>query len=212
MALVISSAALKGGVGKTCLSLNLASYLHSAKQKSLVVDLDPQRTASYWAGVAAESNIDGPPVVGLEGPSLRRDLPRISTGFDAVLIDTPPRLGKETRAAMLVSDIVVIPVVPGPESIWALGETLELLSEAKSLRPEIKAAAFLNRADRTQLAQATRDALINAEVPLLEASLGSRVAFGEAIAKGRGVVDYAPQSAAAKEVEALAHAIMEILK
>ena len=40
---------------------------------------------------------------------------------------------------MLVSDLVVLPVVPGGADVWALQETLTVLEEVREFRPELKA-------------------------------------------------------------------------
>jgi len=200
MALVISVCALKGGVGKTTIALSLAGCLHRADRKVVLVDADSQATLRMWAGKAAESEHDGPPVVSLDGKSLRRDLGRVTAGFDVVIIDSPPRMGTEARAAMLEADLVLLPVVPGAADMWALQETLSVLEDARGLRPELRAAVVLNRTDRTTLASLTREAAGSVGVPTLKSSLGSRVAFGEAMLSGQTVADYAPESRAADEV------------
>jgi chromosome partitioning protein len=203
VSLVISVCALKGGVGKSTICLNLASTLHRAGHRTLLVDLDSQATLRAWAARSAESGYDGPPVVGLDGRTLRRDLEKVSEGFEIVVLDSPPRLGTEARAAMLVADLVLMPVTPGAADVWALQETLTVLEEAKGLRPELQGVIVRNRVDRTALTSSSKSALEQMSVPVLEAALGNRVAFGEATLAGQGVVDYAPDSPAASEVKAL---------
>jgi chromosome partitioning protein len=211
MAIVIVVANLKGGSGKTAVAVAIATTLHTAGHKVLIVDTDTQGTARTWAAVAADANRDGPPVVALDGRSLRRDLDRVTVGFDVAVIDTAPRLGAEVRAALLVADLVLIPTTPGPGDVWALRATLDVIDEARGVRPDLRAALVLNRATHTALSSATAATLATMGIPVL-GSLGDRVAHGEALAAGRGVIDYAPSSKAAAEVQHLTRAILKALE
>ena len=213
MPLVLVVAGLKGGVGKSTIALNVACALHRDGRRTLLVDADSQATLRTWAAKAAEAELDGPPVVGLEGRAFRRDLERVSAGFDCVVVDSPPRMGAEARAAMLAADVVILPVVPGGADVWALRSTLDVLDEVRGMRPEIRACIVCNRTDRTALATMTREAVgESGDVPVLDASLGARVAFGEATLAGQGVVDYAPRSTAADEVRELVRAVLALIK
>lgn len=208
MALQITVAALKGGVGKSTLTLNLATCLHRDGHRVLIVDTDRQGTCKTWAAIASEGGAAGPAVVAMNGAALRRDLPSLAAGYDVVVIDSPPYAGPEARAAMLAADLIVIPTVPGAADAWALQDTLDVLADVRALRPEIVATVLLNRADRTRLTAAVRDTIAGLGLPLLGAELAVRVTYGEATLAGRGVVDYAPGSPAAKEVEKLTAAVL----
>jgi len=212
MALTFTFAHLKGGVGKSTLALNLGVCLHSAGHQSIIIDADPQGTCRQWSEVAAEQGHMGPTVVGVSGSALRRELPNLSKGFDVVIIDAPPRLGRETRGAMMASDAVIIPITPGPADVWALKATLELLDEAREFRPDLLAVAVMNKAQRTTLANLTSRAVRSAGVTVLGATVSNRVAFGEAIAAGQGVVRYAPESSAAREVQRFAADLFEVME
>lgn len=212
MPLTIAVANLKGGVGKSTVTINLATCLHRAGHKVLIIDADSQGTCQSWAAVAAERKHDGPPVVGLSGPALRQHLPVVGASFDVVLIDTPPRIGLEAKTAMLAADLVVMPVTPGAADVWALQETVAAIEEARMLRPELRARALLNRADRTTLSKLAGQALGGLGVAVLGAPLSSRVAFGEATLAGQGVIDYASDSAAADEVRAMTTAVLAVFQ
>ena len=198
--LTIAVCSLKGGVGKSTITLNVASTLHRAGHKVLIVDLDSQGTCRTWASVAADAGRDGPPVVAVDGRSLRRDLPKVAAGFDVVVIDSPPRIGAEVKAAMLTANLILMPVVPGVADIWALKETIAAFEEAQVMRPELVGRVVLNRAGRTALSTATKKAIGGLSIPALAAVLGERVSFGEAMAQGQGVIDYEPKGQAAGEV------------
>jgi chromosome partitioning protein len=207
-AVTICVSSLKGGVGKSTLSANLASALYRAGHKTLGVDADSQGTFRTWAQVAARAGLEGPPVVALEGAALRRDLPKVSEGFAAVVIDAPPRLGLEAKAAMLAADLVLMPCTPGAGDVWALRQTLDAFAEAQALRPELRGVVVLNRDGRSNLTRMTTKALEGSGVRLLEVTIGDRVAFGEAMAAGQGAIDYAPSSDAAREARRLAKAVL----
>lgn len=208
MTLVIAVVALKGGVGKSTICLNMGAALHRAKHRTLLVDADSQGTLRAWAARGADSKYDGPPVIGLDGRTLRRDLQRVADGFEIAIVDAPPRLGAEARAAMIEADMVLMPVTPGAADVWALQETLTVLEDARSMRPEIKASVVMNRTDRTNLSTTAKAALGELPVPILVTTLGSRVAFGEATLAGEAVVDYAPESQAAEEIRELVKEVL----
>lgn len=208
MALTIAVSSLKGGVGKSTLCLNVAVALHAAGHRVLLVDADPQATLVAWAARAAELGHDGPPVVAMTGTTLRRDLARVAEGFDVVIVDSPPRMATEARAAMLAADLVVLPVTPGAADLWAARETVAVLEDARSLRPELRAVAVLNRADRTTLAKMAATAVADLGIEALDVTMAARVTIGEATLAGQGAVTYAPTSEAARDVRRLTKAIL----
>jgi cellulose biosynthesis protein BcsQ len=111
---------------------------------------------------------------------------------------------------VILADVVLLPVSPGVADTWALQSTLSVLDEARALRPELRAGLVLNRWDRSSLAASARTALEQTDLPVLGV-LGSRVAYGEAMAAGLGVVDYASKSEAALELRRLVRATMASL-
>lgn len=210
MAWIIAVTGLKGGVGKTTVTLTLATTLHAAGHRVTVIDADPQGTARAWASRAAELGRSGPAVMGMSGAQLRRDLESLARVSDIVIIDSPPRLGSDARAAMLVADLVLLPTTPGAADLWALQETIAVLEEARGLK-DIRAAIVMNRTDRSVLSRKAQLAASSLSIAELGVGLSSRVAFGEAMLAGWGVQQHAPHSDAALQARNLTKAVLGLL-
>jgi chromosome partitioning protein len=201
MPFTIAIAGLKGGVGKTTIALNTGVLLHKLGYRVQLVDADPQGSLQEWANDAEQFNnsAHAPSVIGIDGPRLRTELERRAALFDFIVIDTPGRLGKESRTAMLAADLVVIPNTPGPEDIRALGITLNVLDEARGLRPELEACLVMNRMDSTKFTAHASKTIGDQDVPMLSSVLRQRVEYREASGAGMGVAAFKPNGEAARE-------------
>lgn len=200
----------KGGVGKTTLAVHLAEVLSRLDKSVLLVDADPQGSALDWASNRPDETPRFP-VIGLPKPTLHRELPAIAKNHDFVLIDGPPRVNELARAAIMASDVVLIPVQPSPFDVWAAKEIVDLLQEASVFKENIKSAFVINRKIvNTAIGRDVVEALSSYPVPVLKTSIGQRVAFAESAAQGLTVLQTDPSGPASQEIVSLASELLEL--
>ncbi len=160
---IVTVANGKGGVGKSTTTVNLAGIL-SEEMRVLVVDSDPQESATWWmerseeVGVAEVVQETDPRVLGRV---------REVGGYDVVLVDTRPALRAEALGTVIgASDYVVLPSPPAPMDVVALIETVR-----QEVRPTgIRHRVLLTRVDARSRGEAkeAREALAGAGIPVFE--------------------------------------------
>ena len=192
--MIISIVNQKGGVGKTTLTINLAAAFALNGKKTLLIDADPQGTASDWALVRGDNK---PPfqVVQLARAVIHRDIKSFGDDYEYIIIDGPPRSYDVTRSAVLASDIVIIPVQPSGADVWATKEICVLAKEAAAFKETQKSAFLVSRKIKgTTIGRDIVDALCRFEIPTLKACTTQRVAYAESMTAGKTVFEYEGKS------------------
>jgi chromosome partitioning protein len=214
MGIIVSTGNLKGGVGKSTLTLGLAGVWQREKKRVLVVDADSgQGTARFWSDRAAQAGHRAPSVVNYGPPkAMTRQVLAEQEKYDVILLDLPPRLGGETTAAMAISTVLLMPLAPSPADVWALTETLGYLETSRGFNPDLCAVAVWNRVDRSSLSRSIAVQLESEGVDVAQSCIRERVAHREAMMLGKAVVDYAPSSDAALDLRRLAAEIWKLGK
>ncbi|MFR9656422.1 MAG: ParA family partition ATPase [Rikenellaceae bacterium] len=198
----------KGGSGKTTISTNVASWLHSQGESTLLVDLDPQGSASDWAD--ARDGDELYPVVRM-GKSISRDLPKVARDYDWVVIDGAPQVSELAAAAVRAADVVLIPVQPSPYDIWACSDLVELLKARQEVTDGHPRGAFvISRAIKnTRLSGEVMQALEGYELPIFANGTTQKVDYANTAKWGGSVVDLEDEHKARFEIKMLVKELKE---
>lgn len=207
MAYVIAVLNPKGGTGKTTLSINLARAFQKSGFRVLIVDSDPQGTARDWSQANQEHHpeVQAPSVVGLDRPTLDKEIPALGDAFDLIMIDGAAKLHQMTASALKIADTVLIPVQTSSPDIWSAMDLVEVIKARQlAVAGKPKAAFIVNRqTPGTRLAADIDQALQEHGLPVFTARTCNRVSYMETISGGTTVLDQHPSSPAAQEILAI---------
>jgi chromosome partitioning protein len=188
---------IKGGGGKTTTATNLVIWLSRQGKDVLLVDADEQETSTdftAWREETLHGNV-GYTAIQLTGENVRREVGKLQHKFDAIVIDTGGRDTTSQRAAIFVSDVLLLPFNPQSFDIWTVTKLQKLLEEIRSIKPDaLQALVFLNRAESSGIENLeAAEALMATEGFLyLDAPLIKRKAVARASGKGLSVWEYTP--------------------
>lgn len=195
--MIITVGGIKGGSGKTTIATNLAVLRAQAGRDLLLVDADDQETASDFTMLRNEKlpNGAGFTSIKLTGAAVRTEIRRLADKYDDVVIDTGGRDTSSQRAALTVSNVLLVPFVPRSFDVWTLEKVSQLVAEMRAANPELAAYAFINRADPRGQDNAEAEEVIRdtQELTLIQTPIGARKAFGNAAAQGLSVMELKPQ-------------------
>lgn len=209
--MIISVTSLKGGVGKSTLSTNLAVCFAHMGYKVAIVDTDTNMSSVHWSGLRSEER-PSIAVFGItDSEALRKNVKKLQEDYELIIIDGKPTISKLVSTIIMLGDVVLIPLKPSGLDIWATEQFLEKYEQAKTLK-DVKAYFVLNEYDPSlNLSRESRDALKDLEIPTLESSIRTRVSYKEAIVVGEGVYEYSDKKAK-KEIRDLTEEVLGLLQ
>jgi chromosome partitioning protein len=195
---VISIISQKGGVGKTTLATALAVEASRTGKQALLLDLDPQASATFWNDSRSEET--SPAVTAIPPARLEHYLKASKeAGADFVFIDTPPFAKDIAYDAAKMADFVLIPAKPAVLDIIAMTRTVELI-KAFSKRAAVVLTFCPPVGKELEEAQ---EAVSHLDIELCPVRIGSRIAFSRAQQSGQTAQEYEPQGRAAEEIKQL---------
>lgn len=206
----------KGGSGKTTVTMQLAGSFAQRGRRVLVVDADPQGTATRWAASADDDKPFPASVAGLANAAgkVHREIAKFVDNYDLILVDCPPAADSPVpQSALLVSDLAIVPLVPSPLDLWASVGIREVISRMSDINESLQARLLLNQAQpNLTLTRETMEILPQFGIELFETQWRQRTVYRQSAVFGQTVHDFDSRAAAAREeVENLADEVLALL-
>lgn len=132
--MIISLLNLKGGVGKTTSCIALATAAARDGKDVIVLDADPQGSATFWADNADDNDRPLPFEVNAANPAtIKRAAKKFQGDSEKwAFIDCPPN-GTILDAAQEASDFVIIPTGTGNADLVKTAETVRTMEANNKL-------------------------------------------------------------------------------
>ena len=187
----------KGGSGKTTLSTNLAAWLAKRGETTVLVDADPQGSASHWLASRA------PELPSVYGVKIELNS-RITRSFQWrapkstrwLITDAAPGLSDTALDDLIQNhDLIIVPVLPSDIDIRASARFIGDLLLTRNMRRQRRPIAVVaNRVKQQANAwERLQKFLLSLNIPF-PATLRDTQHYVRAYGEGRGIADYSQQS------------------
>ena len=207
--MIISVMNLKGGVGKTTVSTNLAACFAHDGSKVCIGDLDNSQFSSKKWNTQRGDVTPVIPVFGVsgyksqsgfsseEGKEMAQTVKNLSKDYDIVILDGAPVFEEMATWMILVSDLVVCPILTSALDVWTMKNIKQKIDQLAAIGQEKEVRILLNffNAQR-RLDRDIEQALVDIGMKVFKSRISNRVAYKEAIIDGLGVVETKDKKAA----------------
>ena len=181
--MIIVLANSKGGVGKTSISVHLATWLAEQGHSVVLADCDAQQSSGDWLAEAAPEIR----TVRLADPTAILDaLPQLALEADYVVADGPGSYTETSRALLLRADLALVPCKASMLEVRALAQATAVLRQSQDIRHgKPDAVIILSMVGKTyRLTQDMKDAATALGLPLAKTALTLKQIYADAPGQG----------------------------
>ncbi len=214
---IISVTNRKGGCGKTTIAMPLGGTLSRHDRKVLIVDADPQGTATRWAASAEDERPFPARVAGLAaaGGKVHREVQKSVEDFDDIIVDGPPALDSPVpQSALMIADLAIVPIIPSPADLWAAAGIRELIERIGVVNEALIGRLLMNMwQPNTSLSRESLAVVEDFGIPVMASKRHLRTAYRQSAVFGATVHSLGREAQKAiDEVDRLVAEVVEILK
>lgn len=191
----IAVIALKGGSGKTTVAVHVALGAYLRGRKTLLVDIDPQRSASEVLGART---VPGPAFASAEANEVfQAQIAAVGAGIDTLVVDTAAGAVEDAGQAIVLADLALLVVRPTLLDIAAMVRTLDVVRRlGKPFLVVVNQAPVARGGVEPPGVRRALRALEFMRLPVAPMLMRTRAAYQTAVETGRSVEEIADSVAA----------------
>jgi chromosome partitioning protein len=209
--MIISITSLKGGVGKSSITINLGVCFAETGYKTCILDSDVNGSVLYWSENRGEQHkkIDVFPV---NENTILEKIESVNQDYDIILIDGTPSITGIASKLILLADLLLIPIGVSMLDYNASKVFIEEVKKAELKKGKIPTYYIINKfKPNTLIAKEFKSFLETTEIKSLTNSINDRIVYPTSVMDGIGVIESTDVKAKA-EFQSLYLEVLKILK
>lgn len=197
--MIILVGSTKGGAGKSTAVTNIATVLAHQKKEILLFDADRQPTSSEWETERRLNQLECQKITCVQRyGDIDATIQELAKKYANIIIDVAGRDSDEFRSALIVADVVLVPIRPSQADLNAFHSTIRLIVQARRINPKLIAYCFLNQAPTNakgkEIELAKEFISDYPEIKVLSTNVYDRKVYRDALSEGLGVIEMSGKS------------------